>query len=1001
MTAVLRITFAFILLSFFEPIVHQCAAQTVPPERFTISHWTMDDGLPQSSANDILQTKDGYLWLATFGGLVRYNGESFTVFDRSNSNGMRSDRILSLFEDRSGALWCSTEDGFLRFQHGKFTTFMISDGKVAYSPLMVEQDARGILWVSAHGKPYRFNGESFEQVSVLTDSTTVFKAVAEKNGAWIAHGRELLKTLGDTIVLIKDFSKTLKNNIQGVKEYPAGSGNIWIVTSGDGLIRYSNGTIRTYRESDGLPSRFLRRLFVDRMNTLWVCGFNGISRWTGERFVPLRTVNGGSDKEFNVITQDVEGNYWTGTPANGLFRLRPSVIRTIGPDDGLMEGKMLSLARRKDGSLLFGTNCGGVYEWRNGRATYSKLNKHLVNLCVWSILEDSKGRVWTGSQQLSRFDDISKKGIVYDSVSGFTGLNIFALMEERNGKLWIGCSNGLYSYDRGEFIRYTDSNGLPEIEVRTIVQDLSGTIWVGTLNGVFRLSEGKFRSVDLTPTDSEAAPLRSKYIRAIYRDSERTMWFGTYGGGIVRLKGGKCSIITTNEGLFDNIVSHIIEDERGYFWMGSNRGLFRVSKEDLNKVADNMLDAVQSSVYGTSDGMRSAETNGGFQPSIVKDTAGDLYVPTVNGVVVVSTRKVEKNEIPPPVVIERIVSEGKRILLTSAFTISSDSATIQFDYVALSFADPKKIRFKYRLIGFDEDWIDAGLRRSAYYTKIPPGTHSFQVIAANNDGVWNMSGASIQLTVLPPFWMTWWFRLLVVIFFLSSGPSIYYLRVTQLKKDKRVQQQFAEQLIHSQEQERRRIAMDLHDGLGQQILIIKNRVDIALKTVSDPEKTADQLREIAISAASSLNDVRSISYGLRPINLEKFGLKETLMNLCEQIQETTAIEWAWHIDDIDGIIPREKEINFYRMMQEGIKNIMQHSSATQASMMIRRSDDQLTAFLWDNGKGFDTGLSSMKEGLGLVGIRERAKILGGSCTIKSQSGEGTTLMIILQIHNNG
>lgn len=985
-------------------ILHSCLfSQDNGLNKYVSTAWGLQEGLPQSSVNDIIQTRDGYLLLATFGGLVRFNGETFTTFNRSNTKGLQSDRILTLFEDRSGAIWCSTEKGFTRFSNNRFQTFTIVDDTHSYSPLMVAEDSRKVLWISVYGKPYRFRFRDsvFTPVPVLNDPVLATAAINDPDGVWIAIEKKLLRSLGDSIVLIKDFSKEMQYKIQTVSEFPRHSGQIWIGSSGDGVVRYRHGMVQKYTIQQGLPSNYIYRLYIDNTNNLWTMGYNGISRLVGDRFIPLRTIAGDADKEINIIIQDVEGNYWAGAPSKGLFRFRPSIITTIEEKNGLFEGKMLSLLRRKDGSFLFGTNCGGVYEWNNQKANYSSLNAKLINLCVWSIFEDSQKQLWIGSRILTRFDHNYKNRIIFDSSSGFTGVDIFAITEDSKGQIWIGCLNGLYVYDGKRFRHYAKAEGLLGVDVRSLFEDEAGIMWIGTTNGLFKFENDKIVHVPVILSNVSESDALSTYIRAIHQDETGTMWFGTYGEGILRMKDGRFSAITTNEGMFDNIISHIIEDHQNNFWMGSNGGISRVSKEALNNVADGKESFVLPITFGTLDGMKSPETNGGFQPSVASDGIGTLYFPTVNGVAVVDTRTIVPNDVVPPIFIEQIFVMGNKIRFMNEVVIPYDSADIEIQYTSLSYTDRSKIKYKYKLSGLNNTWVEAGNRNKAYYTNIPPGTWTFHVIGSNNDGVWNMTGDSVTITVTPPFWKTWWFYSLVGLFFVFTGPSIYYLRITQLKKEKRAQQHFAQKLINSQEQERRRIAMELHDGLGQQILVIKNRAEMALKDVNDPKRTSEQLREIAHSAVSSINDVRGISHDLRPVHLEQFGLTETVKNLCEQLKQSSSIEWFFHVDDIDGLILPEKEINFYRILQEGTNNISKHSSATQASVMIRRSEHELTASLWDNGKGFDPEQKMNLPGMGLSGIQERVNSLGGEMEITSKANEGTTIMIIIPMGNNG
>lgn len=329
--------------------------------------------------------------------------------------------------------------------------------------------------------------------------------------------------------------------------------------------------------------------------------------------------------------------------------------------------------------------------------------------------------------------------------------------------------------------------------------------------------------------------------------------------------------------------------------------------------------------------------------------------------------------------------------------MTHDSAFLEIRYTALSYTDPHKVRFRYRLEGLDERWTEAGPRRSAFYTQIPPGEYRFRVIACNNDGIWNEIGASMAIIVMPPFWMTWWFRALIGLAFLVAGPSAYFFRIAQLKRDKVRQEQFSRRLIESQERERRRIAAELHDGIGQQILVIKNRAELALRAAHGPERLREELREIAGSALSSINDIRAISHDLRPVHLEDFGLTETLRVLGEQLQAGSAVDWIVDIDDIDGVLPAGEEINFFRILQEGSKNILTHSGASHASLIVRREEETVTATLWDDGRGFDADAPRARPGMGLRGMEERVHALGGTLTLRSHPGDGTTVTVTVPI----
>lgn len=975
---------------------------------FVSKQWGMNEGLPQSSVNWITQTEDGYLWLATFGGLVRFDGEIFTVFDRSRARGLRSDRIVRIYKTRSEDIWCITEDGFARYRKGSFTTYDVSDGTNTYAPLMASEDAGGTLWVTADAKPYRFENDRFVRVPILTDPGLVQKALLDEHGVWLADQRQLLRTLGDSVVLVADLSNVLKYSVRDLAVDPEGPGRVWLAANDGGVFHYVHGKVTRFTEHDGLPSRYVQQLFVDHRKTLWVGCHDGLSKFNGTSFERVRTVDGTNDNEFNRIFIDRENNVWTGSAAQGLHRLRPAVLRSIGKNQGLREEKMLSLTLRRNGTMLFGTNCGGIYEWNGRTATYPLLNRFINNLCVWSLFEDSRARLWVGSQNLYRFDVPSSPGVLYDSTTGFTGSDVVALFEDSHAVVWIGCLNGLYAYEGRTFKAYTTANGLSSNNIRAVFEDRSGALWIGTTRGLNRYDHGTVTHVPLTPTNGDSSLILSSYIRAIHQDRDGTLWFGTYGGGILRLKSEQAlkgserfSVITTKEGLFDNIVSHIVEDDHGCFWMGSNRGISRIRKAELNDVADGKIPTVHADVYDAMDGMPSAETNGGFQPSVVRDAAGNIYFPTVQGVVEVFPNKVQSNEIIPPVYIQEVVRDRASLPFGDTLYLPYDSTRIEISFAALSYVNPKRVAFRIQLEGVDDQWINIGNRRTAFYSLIPPGEHRFHVIASNNDGVWNKTGASLLIIVQPPFWKKTWFFVLVVLVFVTSGPFIYYIRVSQLKKQNAIQEHFAQLLIDSQEQERKRIAAELHDGLGQQILVIKNQATLALRQVNNPEKIAQQLEEIVRSATSSIRDVRAISHGLRPPHLEQFGLTEAITTLGDQLQRSSTIEWMYHIDNIDGTVPRDKEINLFRVLQEGTNNIEKHSSAQQASLTVTRADNVVNVTLWDDGIGFDVKKQSEAGGLGLSGIQERVRTLGGTLDIASGADRGTVIKISIPLQHHG
>jgi signal transduction histidine kinase/ligand-binding sensor domain-containing protein len=987
----LRYISALILSLFLLIPLRPAYPQSEPRDSYVINRWGMEHGLPQSSVNDFIQTRDGYIWLATFGGLVRFDGVQFTTFDRSNTQGLSSDRILRLYEDPDGSIWIGTEMGFLRWQSGSFETFFFEIDSQYFSPRIAKFDNHNALWVVVDESIRRFNGLEFDEIIPERHENLAIAALADSAGTWLATNTEIFKTTGTDAIFIADASHLITSEIVEILEFPKNSGIVFIASSRNGILRYENGNFQQFTQDHGLPSLWTHSMIIDNSGRMWVASFNGISYWNGSRFTSFDALDAVEPGLVTRLMNDNEGNYWAGTAGNGLFRFRPSIITNIDQTRGLSYELMLSLTNLNDGTALFATNCGGVFHWDGARATPAPVNDYLPNLCIWSVLQDSEGWIWMGSRGLYKTRSINEPGFFYDASNGFDCGEVFAMEEDSSGNLWIGCLDGLFKYQNDTFHKFTSNEGLSYNDVRSIFEDNAGNLWIGTSIGLNKMVDGVITPISLFGNLSIPEP----YIRAVYQDTDGTMWFGSYGHGIFRIKNGAVSQITRASGLFDNVVSHLVEDAAGNFWMGSNRGISRVRKNDLNAYSDGRLARVQSYSYGTADGMKSAETNGGFQPSVISDNRGNLYFPTVAGVAVVAVNDVTYNEVPPPVFLESLFSGATEVPMQDVITLGHDNAYLQINYTALSFRDPEKIQFRYMMEGLDNTWFDVGSSRSALYTQIPPGQYTFRVLASNNDGVWNTDGTSLSIVVTPPFWGQTWFRMLVLLGIYGSVVGFFYLRVNRLQKVNETKRRFSQQLIESQELERKRIAAELHDGLGQQILVIKNRVELARLQIDNKEALQKQLDEIADSASDSIRDVRNISHALRPVHLEKFGITEALTSLCDELQQTTGIEWSYLVDNIDGLIPSGQEINIYRVIQEATSNIQHHSSANNASVMISRKQKSIQAVIWDDGIGIDKDDVAAKKGtlagFGLQGMFERIESLGGHLTMESTPGNGTVI----------
>jgi signal transduction histidine kinase len=486
----------------------------------------------------------------------------------------------------------------------------------------------------------------------------------------------------------------------------------------------------------------------------------------------------------------------------------------------------------------------------------------------------------------------------------------------------------------------------------------------------------------------------------LYEDAEGTLWIGTYDGGLGRLKNGRFTRYTVKEGLFNNGVFCILEDAKGNLWMSSNRGIYRIRRQELNDYAEGRRHDISSISYGRQDGLTNIECNGGRQPAGFKMSDGKLWFPTQGGVAVIDPESISENRHVPEVVIEHCLIQRNEADCRQEIEIKPGKDNLEIVYTGLSFIKSDQIHFKYKLEGWDRDWVDAGTRRAAYYANLPPGHYDFKVIAANSDGVWNNTGTSLSVVVVPPFWRTWWFLSLAGLTIAATAFLAYRRRVDSLRRAHAAQEAFSRQLIESQEHEKKRIAAELHDSLGQNLLIIKNRALLGTESATNHQEFKERFDSISASASQAIDEVRQIAYNLRPYLLDRLGLTNALEDMLERVAASTDIHFTVEIDSIDGLFSKDQEINVFRLIQECVNNVVKHSRATEASVRIKRTSQTIDIRIEDNGQGFlpDRDKSN-RHGFGLTGTAERVKMLGGQYRIDSTVGASTAVIIQIDLNS--
>ena len=956
--------------------------------------WTTDNGLPQNSVSSILQTSDGYLWFTTFGGLVRYDGVRFTVFGAGDIKGLKSTRFSRVFGDRSGNLWITTEyGGLIRYKDGTFSSYTAADGLTDDHIVNIRDDDRGYLRIqTASGLIWWKDGKFSDNDPVSSPFPGFgFECAPGKSAAWFFDDRGVHRVEDGQVTAEVVIPALTFRDIKSL--YETHGGEMWIGTGNGRLIRYEHGELKYYGKGDGLPERRINTMAEDRRGNLWI-GFAGagLARFKDGKFIFYTKADGLAGDDVLSLYADREGIVWVGS-ASGLGRVGDQIITSYSADNGISSNNIYPICQDREGAVWIGA-FRGLTKYKDG--VFTRLDLPGADGWVTALMQDREGSLWMGSWGggATRLKD--GKVTNYRTKDGLPDNVVRAILEDRNGAIWFGTNSGLAIFKDGAFTVHNAKDGLPGNLVCTIFEDSKGVVWVGTEIGLCSYENGALTTYSNEPS------LTGHMVRALYEDSDGVLWIGTYDAGLIRLKDGKFTSYTAREGLFNNGVFQILEDSGGNFWISCNLGIYRVRKQELNDYANGRVKSITAIPYGKRDGMLNSECNGGMQPAGIKGSDGRLWFPTQGGVAIVTPEAVPVSPALPPVIVEQVLVNNQPEAFRNLVRIGPGSDNFEIHYTALSFIMSDRIAFKYKLDSLDSDWVDAGNRRVAYYSHVPAGDYVFRVIAANRDGVWNLEGAAVRIRISPPFYKTWWFISIAVAAIAALALLGFRVRVNQLEKERRAEEVFSQELINSQERERKRIAAELHDGLGQHLLIIKNSALLGLMAINPEERGKDQLDDISATASRAIDEVRQIAYNLRPYQLDDLGLTKALESIIAKAAASSAIEFSWDIDKIDRMFSPEEEINIYRVVQESLNNILKHSSATRARVVVHRDGTNLDITINDNGRGFDFARYAAGEnagGFGLKGLSERARMLGGRLSIRSEPGQGATVNLNLAARN--
>ena len=682
--------------------------------QYLLDVWGQEQGLPSAAVHDIVQTKDGYLWLATEGGLVRFDGVALKVFTRAAIPGLASNFTRCLFEDRSGALWIGTTGGGVsRYRDGEFTSWTTRSGLSHDFVRSIAQDGRGRIWLATMNGLDRLEGDALAHYTTRdglpnNQIWTVF--VDSRERLWVAGEGYLARLEGERFVAVQDMPA---NHIQSMCE--DGGGGIWAATLA-GLMRWKGDRLA----AEGLPGDAARaRAFVvraDPAGSLWVGrAQEGLARFRDGAVERLTTAEGLPDDWVRALLFDREGSLWVGTNSGGLCRLKDGKFALYSRSDGLAADAVWSLFEDRGGRMWIGSQ-GGLNCLESGRMRTVGAAEGLPPGTVQAIAEDGRGRLCVYVQGKGLWSR-SARGFAPMPIPGLAATPVLqSLYAARDGGLWMGgIASGIIHVGEGRAKRYTAEDGYTGSLIRCFLEDRSGTVWVGDDGGLGRVEGERVHMF----TEAEGWP--GGVVYALHEDAEGDLWIGTISGGLILLKDRRFHPVTTRQGLADDAVYSMLEDGVGDLWMDCNNGIFRAPLRALKEAALGRLPRVRCTAYGFADGMRSAECNGGTQTSALRARDGRLWFPTMKGIVVVDPARLPGNPVAPPVVVEELRVDGAAFVPPFPSMFGPGVQKLEIRYTAMSYLWPERVRFRYKLEGYDRDWVDAGTRREAFYTNPPRG----------------------------------------------------------------------------------------------------------------------------------------------------------------------------------------------------------------------------------------------------------------------------------------
>ncbi len=980
--------------------------------------WQIEDGLPDNEVNAILQSHDGYLWVGTGNGLARFDGAHFKVFDARDVPALANNRILELVEDAQGGLWIGTSRGeLLRYWQGRFQNINLGNtNRAQVTHLML--DGQNAIWVvAAQDSLIRFTADRIKTLSEATAgaTNTTFYGTRMLSAGSQMLGQPRMTNLWE--IVLDDAGKIWV--ISGQNLYNFQSGQWQLATKGSGLTaicpRRGGGVwladdvkLRSWRVSVGSDERaefgwyrgtsdaYVKVLGDDQAGTLWAGTHgNGLLRLDSQGRWSHVVTEGPLFQGFVAcIYEDQEGSLWVGCENGGLTRLKRRLVNTVRLPPTARDAYAVTISSASDGSMWIGTVGAGVFRWRAGQFEHFGEAQGITAWHVEVVLEDAHTNIWVGGNG-GLFNNATGKFLRVQGL-GERAQWVSALFEDSEQRLWVGTHGGLASLGNGQTNWYSREQGLIHPQIRAIAEGTKGQIWVATAFGwLYCLEHGQLRHY------GKADGLESDLLVGLLAETNGVVWIAAYDKGIIRYQNGRFTTIGSREGLAANTVSHLLENPQGVLWLASERGLMRLQKKELDRYQEGQEEWLSCLLLTEADGMFSRFCSGGTQPAMARDAAGCLWVPNMKAVAVVDPQGL----LPLPaksgkLSVESLDVNGQSYPLpvNGPLRLPTGKTQIEIHYAFPNLSAPENLRFRYKLEGWDRDWIDAGNARTARYMGLPAGKYRFLCRVLGRDGEWCSAETPLLLNVVPPIWQSRWFQSAAGLGVAGLVGSLALLAARRRARAELVRLERE----HALERERARIARDIHDELGAGLAQIGLLADLGVGNPDDAREVQRNFTDIAQRSRSTVAALDEIVWAINPSNDNLPRLADYLCRLAEECFERSTIRCHKELPAQLPVVVIHAEARHHLTLavKEALANTLKHSRATEVWLRLDWTAPELALEVKDNGCGFEP-TQVAGDGNGLRNQQDRLRRIGGELVLKSAPGQGTSISFRLKLDASG